>query len=207
MVASFRRYNHLFSRGTDPGRATREDHLHYGGRGRDVLRQLHPRQRAGGRVERAWPRRHTAAALYADPHRRGERQPAPPVLRRHQRVSGAVRLAVSQDALAARPALGVAVAGAGRLGPRPDTTGATRGADGVDAGGYARPPAEGARQAGALAAQPAAARCARHLELDADRHCRTAQGRARVSGRLHVARRERVHGGAARAVPVPGEGV
>ena len=129
-------------------------------------------------------------------------------LRRHQRVSGAICLAVSQDALAARPALGVAVAAADRLGARGrDTTGAARGADGVGARGRARPPAEGARQARALAARTAASRRARHLELDADRHCRTAQGRAGVSDRLHVAGRERVHGAVARAVSVPGEGV
>ena len=43
----------------------------------DVLRQLPARQRAGGRAARARPRRHAAAGLHADAHRRAERQPAP----------------------------------------------------------------------------------------------------------------------------------
>ena len=56
---------------------------------RDVLRQLLPRQRAGARAAGARPRRHAAAGLHADAHRRTERQPTARPVRRHQRLPAA----------------------------------------------------------------------------------------------------------------------
>ena len=78
--------------------------LHHRRRRRHVLRQLHARQHPGGRPGPPRPRRPAGADLHANPHRRGRRQPAAHLLRRHQRLSAAEARPVPPHAVVLRSA-------------------------------------------------------------------------------------------------------
>ena len=167
-----------------------EDPLDHCRRGRDVLRELFPGQRARRRAPGSRARGHAASALHADPHRRGQRQPESGVVWRDQRLHAAASGAVPEHAALPGSVVGLA-AGHQRVRQpvnfhRPE---AARRSHDFDARGAARRAPKGVRQAARLADGRTGSRCRQSAELDAHRPGAAARRHAEAAGLLHAARR------------------
>ena len=171
-----------------------EDPVDHRRRRGDVLRQLLPRQRAGGRADGARARRHAGAGLHADADRRAERQPAATCCL----AASASTCSSTRRSSARRRGCSIG------CGIRRGVIGAFAGRGvSTDARllgeltismlqGEQRRAAQGVRQAGRLDAGRTAARRHQPAELAADRDGGAAQARVRAAGVLHAAGRRAV---------------